>query len=115
MSELTSMVGVFLIVGCLVLIVWLDYKGVSKAKKAQDEVNKVIEKIYKYFEDKANSSHTLEEVENSLLLMDKELHEENGKFKYPTRHSDFRACYAYLKGKRAILIKLQNKENNDNN
>lgn len=32
MSELTSMVGVFLIVGCLALIVWLDYKGVSKAK-----------------------------------------------------------------------------------
>lgn len=104
MSTLTSIIGIVLIVGTLVLVVWLDYKNTQKAKKELDELDRIANEMYEKCVELANNSPTFEEVEESMRFMDEELHE-NDSFKYPRRYSDFRACYAYLKGKRAILIK----------
>ena len=118
MSELTSIVGLVLVIVLFALWVWTDFRASVKAKREQDVLNETATKMYNQCVGLANASQTLKEVEESLLFMDKELHdknkEENRSFKYPKRHSDFRACYAYLKGKRAILLKLE-KEKNEHN
>lgn len=105
MSTLTSIIGIVLIVGTLVLVVWLDYKNTQKAKKELDELDRIANEMYEKCVELAKNANTLTDVETAILFMEKELTTEEDTFKYPRRHSDFRAWYAYLKGKRAILIK----------
>lgn len=105
MSDLYSIIGLIFLVAILILMVGSDYTRTLKAKRELDEFDHIADAVCKECVEKANKANTLDEVEDILTFMDYELYDENNIFKYPRRYSNFRSCYAFLKGKRVILIK----------